>query len=79
MPRYYFHTEDGQPLCDRDGVDLGGLDAARREAVRALGEILKERSDEFWADGVLRMRVADEAGLTLFLVEVSATVAPAVS
>jgi hypothetical protein len=77
--QYYFHTEDGSAVRDRDGVDLPDLDAARREAVRALGEILKERVDEFWADGVLRMCVADESGLTLFLVEVSATTAPSVS
>ena len=79
MPRYYFHTEDGRPLQDREGVDLESLAAARREAARALGEILKERSDEFWTDGVLRMRVTDADGLTLFLLEVTATASPAVS
>ena len=77
MPRYYFHTEDGPPWRDRDGVELAGLEAARHEAVRALGEILKERVNEFWADGALRISVADAAGLTLFLVEVTATTAPA--
>jgi hypothetical protein len=77
MPRFYFHTENGTSIRDRDGVELPDLAAARYEAVCALGEILKERAEEFWAEGVLRMAVADAAGLTLFLVEVNATVAPA--
>jgi len=77
VPRYYFHTEDGRATPDRDGVDLPDLAAARQEAIRALGEILKEGSEAFWVDGFLRMRVADAAGLTLFLIEVSATAAPA--
>ena len=77
MSRFYFHTEDGRIQRDREGVELADLHAARFEAIRALGEILKERADEFWADGVLRMTVADDDGLTLFLVEVTATVAPA--
>jgi hypothetical protein len=77
--RYYFHTENGQSQRDRDGVDLPGLDAARHEAVRALCDILKERSGQFWAEGVFRMIVADDDGLTLFMVEVTAVSAPAVS
>jgi hypothetical protein len=78
VPRFYFHTEDGRPLRDREGVELPDLAAARREAARALGEMLKERADEFWSDGLLRMAVSDADGLTLFLVEVTATTAPAV-
>ncbi|MFL5298526.1 MAG: DUF6894 family protein [Phenylobacterium sp.] len=79
MPRFYFHTEDGHALRDREGVSLPDVAAARQEAVRALGEILKERSEDFWSDGLLRMSVTDQAGLTLFVVEVSATDAPALS
>ena len=79
MQRFFFHTEDGSAVLDRDGVDLPDVAAARHEAVRAVGEMLKERSAEFWADGMLRMRVADARGLTLFLVEVSVTAAPSVS
>jgi hypothetical protein len=77
VPRYYFHTEDSRQWSDRDGVDLPDPAAARREAVRALAEMLRERSDAFWDEGLLRMRVADGTGLTLFLIEVVATVAPA--
>jgi len=77
VPRYYFHTEDSRQAPDREGVDLPDLAAARQEAVRALGEMLKERSEAFWNEGLLRMRVADGAGLTLFLIEVNAIAAPA--
>jgi hypothetical protein len=79
VPRFYFHTEDGQLLRDRVGVDLPNLDAARNEAVRAFCEILKERSCEFWADGVFRMVVVDGDALTLFVIEVTATAAPVVA
>jgi hypothetical protein len=78
VPRYYFHTDNGHSMRDREGVELPDLDAARFEAVCALGEILRERVDEFWRDGSLRLCVADVDGLTLFLVEVNATAAPSV-
>jgi hypothetical protein len=78
VPRFYFHTEDGKPLRDRHGVDLPDMDAARRAATHAFCEILKD-NDDFWADGAFRMTVADEAGLTLFVLEVTATMAAAVS
>jgi hypothetical protein len=79
VTRFYFHTEDGQPLRDGVGVDLADLDAARNEAVRAFCEILRERSREFWADGAFRMIVADGDALTLFVIEVTATAAPVVA
>ncbi len=79
MPNFYFHTEDGRPFRDREGVELPDLDAARREAVLAFSEILKAQAATFWSEGLLRMSVCDEAGMTLFLLEVTATTAPAVS
>jgi hypothetical protein len=78
VPRYYFHTEDGRLTPDRMGVELPDIDAARREAVQALGEILKERAEAFWSERALRICVADKDGLTLFLIDVTAVDAPAV-
>ena len=43
MPRFYFDSRDGERLVrDEDGLDLPDLAAAREEASRALGEIIKD-------------------------------------
>jgi len=76
VPRFYFHTDNGQPLRDREGVVLPGMDAARHAAIRAFCEILKD-SDDFWRDGAFRMTVADDADLTLFVIEATVTTAAA--
>jgi len=77
VPRFYFHTDDGQALRDEDGAELPSVGDARREAARVLGEMLKEQPDAFWADGGLTLTVTDARGLALFTLDVSATVAPA--
>ncbi len=77
MSRFYFHTEDGVAHRDDEGVELRTLADARREAVRVLGEMLKEQPDTFWTDGGLKLTVADEDDLLLFALEVSATVSAA--
>jgi hypothetical protein len=43
MPRYYFDTQtNGQVIPDREGLDLPGEDAARREAGKALADMAKD-------------------------------------
>jgi hypothetical protein len=42
MPRFFFHLEDGATFLDADGIDLPDLKAARDEAIRATGEMLRE-------------------------------------
>jgi hypothetical protein len=59
MPRYFFTVGSEEP--DDVGVELADDKAARSEAIRAAGEILRE------IDGALDapewfMRVTDEAG-----------------
>jgi hypothetical protein len=71
MVRYYFHTENGRCFPDVEGCDLGDLDAAKHEAVRVLGEILRD-SDEFWETEQLRLLVSETAAAEdpLFVLEV---------
>jgi hypothetical protein len=40
MPRYFFHTEDGETILDSQGMELPDLKAARAEAIRTCGEML---------------------------------------
>jgi hypothetical protein len=43
MQRYYFDTyEDGQVIADEVGVELEGIDAARREAAVTLPAIMQD-------------------------------------
>ena len=43
MPRYYFNIQDDDLFTpDDEGVDLEGVEAARDEAARTLGEIARD-------------------------------------
>jgi hypothetical protein len=77
MARFFFHTEDGQPIPDDEGTELGTLAEARVEAVRVLGDLLRETPDEVLATGALRLTVTDAAGLIYFALDLSATDAAA--
>ena len=76
MPTYHFHIEDGGHHPDREGTELPDDDSARIQAARLLGELLKEQPEVFWKDQCLRLTVADERQLTLFVLEVTATASP---
>ena len=77
MPTFFFHTEDGERLDDAEGSDLPDLRAAQDAAVQILAESLRGNSRLFWDTQSFRVTVADERGLTLFSLEVSATMAAA--
>lgn len=76
MPRYFFHVEDGRSFPDLDGVELPDLDAARIEAVRLLGGMLRDEAETFWQGDDWRMSVADAGGMALFTIDFMATMAP---
>ena len=72
MPRYFFHVHDGQSFSDEDGVELGGIDEARDQAVVAAGEALRDKGGKFWKGGEWFMRVVDENGETVCRLRFSA-------
>ena len=78
MPRFYFHTEDGQLLRDEEGTDLVDVHAARNEAVAILAELLKEDPEEFWKDRSFKLTVTDDDGLTLYILDLSAVASAAI-
>jgi hypothetical protein len=78
VPRFYFHLDDGGSFHDEEGAELATVAAARDEALRFLGHSLADKPGDFWARGQWRLSIADEAGATLFTVEVSAADAPPV-
>ncbi len=63
MARYYFHVQDGRTILDDEGVELPDLDAARKEAIRASGEALRDGIDAgIWAGESWRMWVTAAPG-----------------
>jgi hypothetical protein len=70
MPHYFFNTSNGSPHIDDVGMDLPGIDAARREAVRYGGSLLSDDPDMVMQDNGLRIDVLDEAGSPCFAVRV---------
>lgn len=62
MPRYFFHTEDGQLIRDEHGEELADMPAVRAEAVTVLGEILRYRGETFWETGDFSVIVTDDQG-----------------
>lgn len=71
MPRYFFHTLDGQRYPDEEGTELPDLVSARRRATRVLAELLKEQPDDFLGAGHLQVLVTDEQGRPVSRVDVS--------
>ena len=65
MPRYFFHTSNGEDYIDHDGVDCTDLDGARMEALRATGDMMHDQSRRFWKGEVWLMQVRDEHGVTV--------------
>ena len=77
MPRFFFNVLDGVSIPDDTGTELSDLYAARLEAVRYSGELLKQHPDAFWVQSEWRIEVADTLGLILFAIHISAVQAPA--
>jgi hypothetical protein len=76
MATYYFHIRDGYDQRDEAGAVLPDIAAARRQAVQVLSEMLREQPDRFWGDRRLEVVVSDETDLILFVLKVTATIAP---
>jgi hypothetical protein len=77
MSRYYFNTEDGLSVPDAEGVELPGVAEAQVEAMKLVGEMLREHAREFWNTQSFTVTVKDNTGLTLFTIVTEAIRAPA--
>ena len=75
MPRYFFHVEDGASGPDQEGCELAGLSEAREAAAALAGGILQDGAATFWRGQPWSVRIVDEAGATVGVVHLAATVA----
>jgi len=77
MPRYYFHVADDRTTTDAEGLELPDLEAARKEAIRAASDALRDGPGPYlWSGKPWRMWVTDRrlpAGKTLFTLHFSLT------
>jgi hypothetical protein len=64
MPRFYFHIEDGETVCDREGQFFLDIEDARQAALRSAREMLAAGS----LDGGDRIVIADENGNAIMAV-----------
>lgn len=63
MPHYFFHIREGSDLNrDSEGQDLRDVEAARREAINSVREIISERLLHGGALNHRTIEIADETG-----------------
>jgi hypothetical protein len=72
-PPEIFHVQDGRPAPDEEGVDLPDTEAARAEAIRASGEMLRDCRSDHWDGREGRRVVADQYGRNVFTLRISGT------
>lgn len=75
MSKYYFNVLG--TAGDADGMDLADIDAARIEAVRLSGELLKEAAGTFWESCSWELQVSDETERVIFALVFSVKDEPA--
>lgn len=71
MPRFHFHVLDGTSLADEEGTELVDIDAAKAEAVKLAGAVLRDCvHSDIWALETWKLLVNDssspESGRTYF-------------
>ena len=69
MRRYFFTTEDGEVIRDFEGEVLLDETAAKCEAIKMMGSILRDQPNEFLDGGRWRMIVSEKARGDLFTIE----------
>jgi hypothetical protein len=72
MAFYNFQVRTETHVMLTEGAELPDLSAARVEAARRIGTLLTEHAGQIWVDQDWQMDVTDEAGLILYMINVSA-------
>ncbi len=76
MPRYHFNVLDGTAYMDETGIELAGIDDAKREARRYAGMMLAESAQASTPDREWSVEVVDHEGLALFRLSVWISATP---
>lgn len=78
MPQFHFHIVDGTAVTDTDGIEFPNIAAAKSEAVRLAGAVLREyRSSDLLRGEPWQLIVNDSptpnTGRTYFKLTLTAT------
>jgi hypothetical protein len=71
MPRYFFSLNNDCVLTDQEGEELPGVAAARDEAIRMAGRILRNEGQRVLSGTEWCMEVFDDARQIVFRLRVS--------
>ena len=77
MPRFKIDLRTESHIADTIVVEQEDQTALRQEVARFVGETLRDHALQIWVDEDWRVDVSDETGLILFILQISATSAPA--
>jgi hypothetical protein len=77
MTRYYFDVHDGTFARDEVGVELEGIDAARKQVWITLPAMTSQREPDGEMACQLRMDVREESGKHLFHAAIAFVIEPA--
>lgn len=77
MPRFFFHTADGERDLDKEGIELADNAAARKEAIRFAGALMHDQPDVLWDGRDYRGEVTNTANDLLFTIVMLSIDAPA--
>ena len=76
MPIFYIHLKGPDTVPDLVGQELEDVQAAKCAAIHMVAKTLCSQPQAFWDAEFHQVRVSDEWGLTLFVVDIQTTTSP---
>lgn len=76
MPKFYIDLEEPSGEADVVGQELEDIQAAKCAAIRMIADTLCKHPQAFWDADRHRVRVSDDYGITLFVVDITTTTSP---
>lgn len=76
MPRYFFHAQSDTRVTDTDGIECLDDASARREAITAVGEMVRDCPEPFWGSRPWTITVTDGTGRVLYEITMNGYATP---
>lgn len=73
MPRYRIELRTAERVWDSFRLERDDLKGLRSEMASFVGRLLQDHSEQLWEDQDWRIDVADDRGLILYVMHISAT------
>lgn len=79
MPRYFFNIHDGVDIADPVGTEYPSWKEAYAEAIRLVGQVLKDDAAHIALGESWHLEVTNEQGAVLFRLDFKSTKGPALT